>query len=277
MPENRLMPKAPAAILLDMDGVLYHGDKALPMAIEFMQLIREIPHCFITNNPILLPPDMADKLEKQGFNRPHEQQIVSSGEATAIWLSRQKPDFNYFCVGARGVHQALQQFGQYNEKKADFVVIGEGEGEGLDYEKLTIGINLILKNNAKLISTNPDHTVDAFINNQHTILPGGGALVAPFVAATGQHPITIGKPNPLLYEIALDNLGIQAENCLMIGDRPDTDILGAKKLGMQTALVRTGRFAPGEALPANAPAADVDVDDLNCLIEKLRQNYPDWI
>jgi len=93
-------------------------------------------------------------------------------------------------------------------------------------------------------------------------MPGGGALVAPFIVATGQQPITIGKPNPLLYEIALQELNVQASDCLMIGDRPDTDILGAQQLGIQTALVRTGRFAPGEELPDNMLTPDWDVENL---------------
>jgi ribonucleotide monophosphatase NagD (HAD superfamily) len=93
-------------------------------------------------------------------------------------------------------------------------------------------------------------------------MPGGGALVAPFVVATGQQPVTIGKPEPLLYEMAMQVLGVEAEDCLMIGDRPDTDILGAQKLGMKTALVRTGRFAPGEALPDGMAMPDRDVKNL---------------
>ena len=97
----------PRAILLDMDGVLYHGDTALAGAIAFMQSIRHIPHCFITNNPIRLPADIADRLEQQGFASPAEDSIITSGEATAWWLSQQKPGFRYFAVGAIGVHQAL--------------------------------------------------------------------------------------------------------------------------------------------------------------------------
>lgn len=265
----------PRAILLDMDGVLYHGDSPLPGAIEFMARIQHIPHCFITNNPIRLPGDIADLLHQQGFKRPDLNSIITSGEATALWLAKQKDKFRYFAVGAKGLHQALEKYGVADETQADFVIIGEGEG--LDYQSLTTGINLILKNGAQLISTNPDHTVDATINGHHRILPGGGALVAPFITATGEHPISIGKPNPLLYEIALQHLGVIAADCLMIGDRPDTDIIGAAKLGIKTALVRTGRFHPQDALPDYCDKPDWDVNSLAELQQLLQQSFPGWL
>jgi len=63
----------------------------------------------------------------------------------------------------------------------------------------------------------------------------------------------------------MQELQVQADTCLMIGDRPDTDILGAQQLGIQTALVRTGRFAPGEKLPDNMTAPDWDVENLTQL------------
>ncbi len=248
------------AILLDMDGVLYHGDRPLPGAVEFLQRIQHRPHLFITNNPILSPAEVAEKLARMGLPKPRPEQIITSAQATARWLDKQKPGFRYFAVGADGLHQALRQVGTEDSKKADFVVVGEGPG--LDFESLTTGINLIVKQGARLVATNPDINVDATIDGEHRLVPGGGALVAPFAVASGVEPVIIGKPNPLLFEMALEQLGCQPEQCLMIGDRPDTDIAGAAALGMQTALVRTGRFAPGAPWPENLPRADWDVQSL---------------
>ncbi|MCK4710710.1 MAG: HAD-IIA family hydrolase [Gammaproteobacteria bacterium] len=256
-----------SAILLDMDGVLYHGNQPLKHAIDFMESIQYIPHCFITNNPVLLPQQIADKLETMGFKRPEIENIITSGEATALWLSEQKKSFHYFAIGAQGLHDALSKFGQYDEQCADYVIIGEGAG--IDYKSLTTGINLIINHKAKLISTNPDITVDGKIDGKHVILPGGGTLVSPFITATGQQPITIGKPFPLLYEMAIKMLGVKAQDCLMIGDRPDTDINGAANLGMKTALVRTGRFLPNEPLPVDCQAPDWDTLNLHQLQQEL--------
>ena len=249
-----------SAIMLDMDGVLFHGMNPIDGAIDFMQSIENIPHVFVTNNPIRLPQSMADKMAEIGFKRPDKKLIITSGEATAVWLAQQKPQFRFYAIGADGLHKSLQKYGQEDKDKADYVVIGEGEG--LDYASVTTGINLIIKQGAQLICTNPDTSVDAFYRGKRAILPGAGALVAPFIIATGQQPTIIGKPKPLLYEIALQELQVQANACLMIGDRPDTDILGAQELGIQTALVRTGRFFPGEKLPDNLQTPDWDVKDL---------------
>ncbi|MBF0263744.1 MAG: HAD-IIA family hydrolase [Gammaproteobacteria bacterium] len=258
-----------------MDGVLFHGMKPIDGAVQFMDAIYDYPHVFITNNPIRTPDAVADKMEAIGFTRPNEEQIITSGEATALWLSQQKANFRYFAVGAEGLHQSLQKYGIEDKDDADFVIVGEGAG--IDYDAIIIGINLILKSRAKLISTNPDSSVDDVYRGKHAVLPGGGALVAPFTIATGQQAITIGKPNPLLYEIALQSFlqqdnahDYQFEDCLMIGDRPDTDIIGAQKLSIQTALVRTGRFAPGQKLPKHMTAPDWDVDSLKELLKCLQ-------
>lgn len=256
-PEHHLIE----GLLIDMDGVLYHGDVPIDASLSFMNAIVDIPHVFITNNPIRLPEKIIEKLDFLGFDKPGLNQVITSGEVCAAWLNKQKPEFKYFAIGAEGLHQSLQKFGTEDHLNADYVVIGEGDG--IDYENLSIAINLILKRGAQLISTNPDNTVDATRDGQHWVLPGGGALVAPLVVATGVEPITIGKPFPLLYEMALERLNIAPENALMIGDRPDTDIHGAAKLGIKTALVRTGRFLPGESYPANLNMPDIDVDSLD--------------
>lgn len=260
------MKKTIQAFLLDMDGVLFQGDRALPYADVFMAAIDDYPYRFITNNPVLSPQDVADKLRRLNIIETKPECILTSAQATAEWLAGQKPGFHYFAIGGRGLHQALSVRGVPDGQSADYVVVGEG---ALDYHDLVTGINLILKQGATLIGTNPDNSVDGSENGRHVVLPGGGALIAPFSVATGQQPTIIGKPEPWLYRIALQHLGVAAQDCLMIGDRPDTDILGAQRLGMKTALVRTGRFGPQEALPAEVYPPDFDVNNLAELINEL--------
>lgn len=256
-----------------MDGVLFHGERALRGAAGLLRRIGKIPHLFVTNNPILAPVEVAQKFARLGLPAPRPEQILTSGEATAVFLHQRKPGFRYFAVGAGGLHRALANSGRADTERADFVVVGEGAG--LDYRTLSIGINLILKRGAALIATNPDTTVDAVRDDgEHWILPGGGALVAPFAAATGVEPVVIGKPHPLLFQMALNRLGAAAPECLMIGDRPDTDIVGAQRLGMRTALVRTGRFGPGEPLPHGCAPPDWDSRDLPGLMERLTAVLP---
>lgn len=249
------------AILLDMDGILYHGDRPLPGAVDFLLRIQHLPHLFITNNPILPPAAVAEKLARMGLPKPRPEQIITSAQATSRWLAKVKPGFRYFAVGADGLHQALREVGIEDAESADFVVVGEGPG--LDFNSLTTGINLIVKRGARLVATNPDINVDATIGGEHRLVPGGGALVAPFALASDVEPVIIGKPNPLLFEMAMEQLDCEPEQCLMIGDRPDTDIAGAAALGMQTALVRTGRFLPGTPWPDGLSRPDWDVESLD--------------
>lgn len=263
------MPLAKPAFVLDMDGVLYHGDAVLPGALDFMAGIADLPHVFLTNNPILPPAAVAERLARLGFARPDERLVVTSAEATAAWLAGERPGFRYFAVGAEGLHRALREHGVEDAENADFVVTGEGPG--LDFDTLTTGINLILKRGARLVATNPDNTVDATRDGRHIVLPGAGALVAPFAVAAGVAPVFIGKPAPLLYEMAIARIGVRAEDCIMVGDRPDTDIAGAARLGMRTALVRTGRFRPGEPYPSDLARPTWDLDSLAALGELLAE------
>lgn len=242
------MPDRPPfdAILLDMDGVLFHGDRALPQADDFLRAIRGIPHCFVTNNPIRSPQAIVAHFARLGLPAPRPEDVITSGQATARWLDRRRPGFRYFAVGAGALHDELAAYGTADAERADVVVVGEGPG--LDFSSLTTGINLIL-GGAELVCTNPDQNVDATVDGAHRVLPGGGALVAPFAVATGVEPVFVGKPWPMLFEMALAQLDVTAARCVMVGDRPDTDIAGAQSLGMLTALVRTGRFDVHAALP----------------------------
>lgn len=262
----------PTAFLLDMDGVLYHGERILPGAREFLQRIVHWPHVYLTNNPIRTPDEVAEALAAIGLPRPPTERILTSALATARWLARSKPNFRYFAVGAGGLDAALRTVGQPDATNPDVVVVGEGAG--LDYETLTLGINLILRRGARLVATNPDATVDGVRDGVHVTLPGGGALVAAFAVATGVTPTVIGKPEPLLFEMALEQLDRVPAQCLMVGDRPDTDIAGAERLGMWTALVRTGCFPPGHAWDLRMPRPDFDVSDLFSLMAELDRAFP---
>lgn len=262
----------PRGLLIDMDGVLFHGDRPLAGARRLLARVAAIPHAFVTNNPSRTPEEVADALAAMGLPRPDPARILTSALATARWLSQVRPGFRYFAVGAPGLDAALRTVGHPDRERADVVVVGEGPG--LDFEQLTIGINLILGRGARLVATNPDPTVDGVRDGRHLVLPGGGALVAPFAAATGVTPTIVGKPEPLLYEIALEVLGCTAGECMMIGDRPDTDIVGAERLGMRTALVRTGRFAPGRRWIEGVLPPNYDVTSLDELMTALDADFP---
>jgi len=254
------------AFLLDMDGVLYHGDNVLPGARDFVKRIQAYPHCFVTNNPMRTPAAIAQRLQQLGFPNVDASSIITSAMATRLWLQQQASPCCYYAVGGEALQHELEKIGSQDAEQADFVVVGEGYG--LDFDSLTTGINLIL-NGAQLVGTNPDACVNYVHKGKPMVLPGGGALLAPFAVATGVTPVIIGKPEPLLFQLALQQLQMQAQDCVMIGDRPDTDIHGAAQLGIQTALVRTGQFAAGERYPEALLTPTWDVLDLASLAEQI--------
>lgn len=248
------------AFLLDMDGVLYRGDTLIPEARAFLERIEASPYLFLTNNSSVTTEHLLEKLATLGYPTFPNDRVLTSAIATAHYLHHEKPGFRYFAVGGLGLHEALQRYGTEDSDEPDYVVVGEGEG--LSYQTLTLGINRILENGAKLIGTNPDRNLDGTLNGRRRVLPGGGALIAPFTAATGIEPTFIGKPEPWLYKAAMQRLGATAERTVMIGDRPDTDIKGAAELGMVTVLVRTGRFTPDAPYPDALPKPDFDIPTL---------------
>jgi len=251
-------------LLVDMDGVLFHGDRALPGAADFLPWLFERPHRFVTNNPIRSPADVVAHFCALGLPAPGAETVITTAQATAAYLAGQQAHFRYFAIGAGDLHDALAAVGQEDGERADFVVVGEGPG--LDYDSLTTAINLVLKRGARLVSTNPDANVDATVGGEHRVLPGGGALAAAVAVATGVQPEVVGKPHPLLFRMALTSLGLSADQCIMVGDRPDTDIAGAQAIGMRTALVRSGRFSVADVLPDRL-RPDWDVAGLPALID----------
>ena len=261
------------ALLLDMDGVLYHGNSLLAGAARLLQHIKATPHLFLTNNPRRTPDAIADRLEAMGLPRPDPTQILTSALATADRLARLKPGFSWYAIGEGGLEAALVAAGgQADAQQADFVVVGEGPG--IDFNSLTTAINLILKQGAQLVVTNPDASVDDQHQGQHRVLPGGGALVAPIAVACEVEPLIIGKPQPTLFEMACARLGVEPADCLMIGDRPDTDIAGAMAVGMRAALVRSGRFGPNASWPVDLPRPHWDALDLPQLLTAIEPWLP---
>ncbi|MCA8903868.1 MAG: HAD-IIA family hydrolase [Hyphomonas sp.] len=243
------------AFLLDMDGVLYRGDRVIDGAREFMAAIADRPHAFLTNNSSLPPERFQARLHRLGLLPAPAAPLITSALATAEHLQRTHPGFRYFAVGGEGLHAALNAVGEPSDEDADYVIIGEGDG--LDYATLTRGGNMLIRG-SRLVVTNPDSNVD----DGSRVLPGGGALVAPFEVMSGQQALVIGKPEPALYEAGMRALGSTPKNTIMVGDRPDTDIAGAARLGMRTLLVRTGRFGPDAAYPNDLPPPSWDVNDL---------------
>ena len=221
--------------ICDMDGVIYHGNRLLPGAKEFVDWLQREgkEYLFLTNNSGMTQKELQQKLQRMGLDVP-EEHFYTSALATAEFLKAQAPGCSVYVLGEAGLLNALYDAEiTMNDVNPDYVVIGEGKSYSLD--TLTKAVNLVRKG-AKLIGANSD--VSGPIENG--IAPACRALIAPIEMATGKHAYFCGKPNPLMMRTGLRLLGCHSEEAVIIGDRMDTDIVAGTESGVATVLVLSG-------------------------------------
>jgi NagD protein len=225
--------------LTDMDGVLVREDHALPGAADFLKRLvdRERPFLVLTNNSISTPRDLTARLARSGLDVP-ESAIWTSGLATATFLADQKPAGSAYVIGEAGLTTPLHEAGYtLTDRDPDFVVLGETRT--YSFEAITKAIRLIA-NGARFIATNPDVTGPS----AEGPLPATGSVAALITTATGRQPYFIGKPNPMMFRSALNQIAAHSESTVMVGDRMDTDIVAGIEAGLDTILVLTGSTQP---------------------------------
>lgn len=237
-------------LIIDMDGVLWHGSKALPGLAAFFELLRKkaLPFVLATNNASLTQQQYIDKLANmQVVVQPDE--ILTSSMATAKFLDERiaKNQRRVFVIGEQGLTEPLQKHGftltnLYQVNQPDKQIYGEGADiviSGLDrkltWDKLATA-TLNIRAGASFYATNADTTLPTELGE----VMGNGGVLAALTAATGVTPTVIGKPEPILYQQALAILGTEKHNTIAIGDRLNTDILGAVNAGIRSLMVLTG-------------------------------------
>ncbi|HOP58481.1 MAG TPA: HAD-IIA family hydrolase [Bacteroidales bacterium] len=227
--------KAKRGFIIDMDGVIYHGNRLLPGVTAFIEWMENNgkEYLFLTNSSERTPKELHEKLKRLGL-KVNEDHFYTSALATAGFLASQTPNGSAFIIGDAGLIHALYSAGYtMNNVNPDYVVVGETHG--YNFEKIEIAVNLVMKG-ARLIGTNSD--VSGPIENG--ITPSTKALIAPIEIATGKKAYFVGKPNPLMMRIALKNLGVKREEAVVIGDRMDTDIRCGLESEIDTLLVLSG-------------------------------------
>ena len=221
--------------IIDMDGVLYHGNRLLDGVKEFVEwLVAENKRfVFLTNASERTPRELKEKLERLGITVDKDS-FYTSALATAMFLHSQKPRGSAYIVGDAGLINALYNVGYtINNVDPDYVVIGETRT--YSFEIIEKAINLVEKG-ARLVGTNPDLTGPG----EHGILPATKSLIAPIELATGKQAYFVGKPNPLMMRNALKKIRCSREETIIIGDRMDTDIVAGIESEIDTCLVLSG-------------------------------------
>jgi len=231
------------ALIIDMDGVLWEGSRALPGLKDFFKCLRKnnLPFILATNNASLTQKQYISKLETMGVTvSPHE--ILTSSMATAQYLSEQTApgSTRVFVIGEQGLRDPLIEKGftlidsyQINKHPADFVVCGLDRS--VTWDKLA-DATLHIRAGAKFIATNADTTLPT----ERGPVLGNGAILSALQSATEVSPLIIGKPEPIMYQQAIKRLKTDPEKTIAIGDRLNTDILGAVNTGIRSIMVLTG-------------------------------------
>jgi glycerol-1-phosphatase len=224
------------ALLFDLDGVLYRGDDPVAGAPETIHALREAGATirFLTNNSARTPDEVAERLRRMGIEADAAE-VVTSANATAALLRREGASGTAYVIGENGIRTALAGIGiqvvDGEPQRADLVVVGWDRD--LTYDRLRIAA-LLIQRGARLVATNADATYPA----ADGLWPGGGAILAAVVTATGATPTVVGKPSRPMFEAAAEATG--ARHPLVIGDRLDTDVAGAAAMGWDSLLVLTG-------------------------------------
>ena len=221
--------------IIDMDGVIYHGNRLLPGAKEFVEwLYRENKKfLFLTNGSGKSPKELQQKLARMGLE-VDESHYYTSALATAKFVASQMPGASAYVIGEPGLYNAMHDAGiAMNDVDPDYVIVGETDN--YNYDSICRAVRHVW-NGARLIGTNADLTAPL----ECGIVPACRALISPIEATTGKKAYYVGKPNPLMMRTGLKMLDVHSEDAAIVGDRMDSDIIAGIECGLDTALVLTG-------------------------------------
>lgn len=266
------------AVLLDLDGTVIRGAEPVPEAPDVVNELRQAGRAvqFITNNASRAPEEVAKHLTALGV-RTTPEEIVTSAQAAVTLLVTQLPaGAAVLVVGADALVSAVRLVGLRPVTAASEcpAAVVQGHSPETGWVRLAEAC-LAIRDGAIWIACNVDRTLPT----ERGLLPGNGAMVAALQAATDREPAVAGKPARPLFDTAVDRSG--AQRPLVVGDRLDTDIAGARAVGLDSLLVLSG-VADAAALLA-APLAQrpshlgADLRVLRGSLEKARiQARPRW-
>lgn len=251
-------------LIIDMDGVLWRDAEPIGNLPAIFDQIKVFGFKTIlaTNNATRTVEEYHEKL--RGFGVALEPwQVINAAQAVGIYLREIYPEgCRAYVVGQPSLKRTLELYGHTvvdEEAQGVQVVVGSLD-YSLTYAKLKHA-SLLIQSGCQFIGTNPDVTLPT----PEGFIPGSGTVIGALEIASMTKATMIGKPEPLLYQLALKQLALEPKETLGIGDRVETDIAGAQAAGMHTALVLSGATSLDKAL-AYTPQPDIITQDLTELI-----------
>lgn len=228
--------------IFDLDGTIYRGDRLIPGASDTIAFLRGLGRrlVFLSNKPLENREDYAAKLTRLGIPTDPAD-VINSSYVMASYLSGISPGCRVYAIGEPPLIREL--------KKAGLIVVDDPAAVGytvdyvvaafdrtFDYNKLNCAFQAI-KRGAHFVATNADRSCPV----EGGEIPDAAGMIGAIEGTTGRKvEVVVGKPSKITVEIALKRLGLAASDCLMVGDRLETDMVMGINAGMKTALVLTG-------------------------------------
>jgi len=244
-------------VLLDLDGVVYVGDQPVPGAAATVGwLAREgVPYRYLTNTTSRPRQAIVDKLTGMGIAATASQ-ILTPAVATVAWLRRHDIRHPALFVPDATAKEfdALDPLAGGAEEGAGAVVIGD-LGDGWDFATLNRAFRLLMSDpQPPLIALG----LTRYWRAEDGLRLDAGAFVRALEYATGRTAVVLGKPDPAFYGTAVEALGLEPDQVVMVGDDVRTDVEGAQRAGLPGVLVRTGKFSPSDLSGTVSPDAVLD-------------------
>lgn len=244
-------------VIFDVDGVLTFRSQVYPGAIQTVHGLREkgVILRFLTNSTLNSRASLAAKLNRSGFQVSADE-VITASYATAVYLKLQKPRSCWIMVERQGLDE-FKEFAQ-DTQNPEYIVVGDNRSQ-FDFEHLNHALRLLMKG-AKLIAMQSE----LLDNSMGDLELNVGSWVGLLERASGIPATYIGKPNPFAFELTLQTMQLSKRQVLMVGDRVETDIRGARDFGLHSVLVRTGEFDPHHLDGSAKP--DVIIDSIQELL-----------
>jgi HAD superfamily hydrolase (TIGR01450 family) len=272
---------------MDLDGVVYRGAEAVPGAVELIETLRAagIRVRYATNNSMATRAQYAERLVGHGIPALSDE-IVTSTSATISFLQRRLPEVHRVLgAGAPALSSELRAEG-FDEISASELARPDYQGEllGSTFDAVIVGLDqastygrvavvaTAIRQGARFIATNADLRYPT----AKGLLPGAGSLVAAIRAAAGGdvEPIVIGKPGTAMFTGILADAGVAAEDAVVVGDNPDSDIIAARRAGIFAILVLTG---VADAVTARGLEGERRPDLVVADPWELRERFGEWL
>ena len=226
-------------LVFDLDGCVWTGEVLTPGAAEVLALIRRQGKglCFLTNNSRARARTMQVKLERLGV-AAKEAEVLTPLEILGEVVAQRWGPSRVLAIGGPELAAVLVEAGHSLvpvDAYRDATVVVVGNDFDFSYERLTAAARAV-DAGAVFVTPNIDPRLPM---EDGQFLPGCGAIVEAVASAAGARPIVIGKPEPPLFELALQRMGLTVDEAAMVGDSIDSDVRGARRVGMTAVL-----FAP---------------------------------